>query len=82
MTTAPGVTADRTTAAGPAPSRRPRRGRFSVGQITLLGLVAPSVLLLVLINAYPFIYAAFQSVHDGSLIESGKYVGLATTRRR
>ena len=47
------------------------RGRF-----TLLLLVAPSVVLLVLINAYPLVYAAFQSVHDGSLINRGAYVGL------
>jgi multiple sugar transport system permease protein len=48
--------------------------------VTLVGLVAPSVLLLILINAYPFIYAAFQSVHNGSLIESGSYVGLDNYR--
>lgn len=61
------------TAAG-SPGRRTRR--LSSAQLTLLLLVTPSVLMLVLINAYPFIYAAFQSVHDGSLISSGSYVGL------
>jgi multiple sugar transport system permease protein len=75
MSTVP-ATAERDVAAGSTRKGRPGRRRFSVGQITLVGLVAPSVLLLVLINGYPFIYAAFQSVHDGSLIESGKYVGL------
>lgn len=54
----------------PAPPGR-RRGRF-----TLMLLVTPSVVLLVLINAYPLVYAAFQSVHDGSLINRGAYVGL------
>jgi multiple sugar transport system permease protein len=74
---ASGATTERGVATRPAREGRPRKRPFSVGQITLVGLVAPSVLLLVLINAYPFIYAAFQSVHDGSLIESGKYVGFS-----
>jgi multiple sugar transport system permease protein len=46
------------------------------GRLTLLLLVTPSVVLLLLINAYPLVYAAFQSVHDGSLISRGGYVGL------
>ena len=46
------------------------------GRLTLLLLVTPSVVLLILINAYPLVYAAFQSVHDGSLISAGDYVGL------
>jgi multiple sugar transport system permease protein len=74
MSTAP-ATAERDVAAGLARKGRPGRRRFSHGEMTLVGLVAPSVLLLILINAYPFIYAAFQSVHNGSLIESGSYVG-------
>jgi len=40
-------------------------------------LVAPSVLLLLLINGYPLLYGLFQSVHNGSLITSGSFVGLA-----
>ena len=55
----------------------PRRRRLSPASATLLVLVAPSVILLVLINAYPLIYGAFQSVHDGSLISTGDYVGLS-----
>ncbi|WP_308931213.1 sugar ABC transporter permease [Arthrobacter sp. SLBN-112] len=39
-------------------------------------LIAPSVILLLLTNAYPIVYAAFQSVHDGSLINAGDFVGL------
>jgi multiple sugar transport system permease protein len=74
---ASGATVERDVAARPARPGRPRKRPFNVTQVTLVGLVAPSVLLLVLINAYPFIYAAFQSVHDGSLIESGKYVGFS-----
>lgn len=44
-------------------------------RLTLAVLVTPSVVLLILINAYPVVYAAFQSVHDGSLISQGDYVG-------
>ncbi len=61
----------------PTPAGRPprRRSPINATKLTMVALVAPSVLLLVLINAYPFIYAAFQSVHNGSLITSGSYVG-------
>jgi len=45
-------------------------------KFTLLLLVLPSLFLLVLINLYPFIYAFFQSLHDGSLIATGPFVGL------
>lgn len=55
---------------------RPRRRR-SRGALTLVLLVAPSVFLLLLINAYPVIYAGFQSVHNGSLIATGDFVGLS-----
>ncbi|MEV6588724.1 carbohydrate ABC transporter permease [Streptomyces acidicola] len=43
---------------------------------TLTALVLPSVLLLLLINAYPLVYAAFQSLHNGTLIITGDFVGL------
>jgi multiple sugar transport system permease protein len=66
-----------TTATAYAPSRRGRRLRFNSTQLTLLILVAPSVLLVVLINAYPFVYAAYQSAHNGSLISTGTFVGLS-----
>jgi multiple sugar transport system permease protein len=36
----------------------------------------PSVALLVLINAYPFVCAALQSLRDGSLLTAGDFVGL------
>ena len=55
----------------------PKRRRFGRARLTLLILVAPSVVLLILINAYPLVYAAFQSVHDGSLISTGDLVGLS-----
>lgn len=40
-------------------------------------LVAPSILLLLLINAYPLATAASQSVHNGTLITTGEFIGLA-----
>ena len=55
----------------------PKRRPFSRAKLTLLILVAPSVVLLILINAYPLVYAAWQSVHDGSLISTGDLVGLS-----
>jgi multiple sugar transport system permease protein len=56
---------------------RPRAvRRFDVNRTTMVALVAPSVLLLLLINAYPLISAANQSVHNGTLISSGSFVGL------
>jgi multiple sugar transport system permease protein len=55
----------------------PRRRRFNPGVLTLVLLVAPSVVLLILINAYPLVYAAFQSAHNGTLISQGDFVGLS-----
>jgi multiple sugar transport system permease protein len=77
MTTATGsTTADVQTTAVGEPGRRPRR-QISSMKMTMLALVAPSVLLLLLINAYPFIYAAIQSVHNGTLVTSGDFVGFS-----
>jgi multiple sugar transport system permease protein len=39
-------------------------------------MLIPSVVLLVLINAYPLVYAAIQATHNGTLINSGDFVGL------
>ena len=56
---------------------RPRAARrFDVNKSTLVALVAPSVLLVLLLNAYPLVSAANQSVHNGTLISSGSFVGL------
>ncbi|MCA4135394.1 carbohydrate ABC transporter permease [Arthrobacter sp. M4] len=43
---------------------------------TFLWLLLPSVLLLLLINGYPLVYAAIQATHNGSLIDTGEFVGL------
>jgi multiple sugar transport system permease protein len=57
---------------------RPRRGVSARSRTrTLFVLVAPSVVLLLIINIYPLFYAAFQSLHNGTLISSGSFVGLS-----
>jgi len=42
----------------------------------LLIFAAPSLVLLLLLNLYPVIYAGWQSLRDGSLIAAGDFVGL------
>jgi multiple sugar transport system permease protein len=65
----------------PAAPRRGRRhrtaGRKPGARKTMSALVAPSVILLILINLYPIVYAGSQAVHNGSLISSGPFVGFA-----
>ncbi len=75
MTSAVGTTKQSGTITTPPQHRRAAR-RFDVNRMTMLALVAPSVILLLLINAYPFVSAANQSVHNGSLISAGNFVGL------
>ncbi|MEW1775601.1 sugar ABC transporter permease [Streptomyces sp. NPDC086777] len=43
---------------------------------TFFWLLLPSVLLLLLINGFPLVYAAIQATHNGSLINTGGFVGL------
>lgn len=43
---------------------------------TFFWLLLPSIVLLILINGYPLIYAGIQSTHDGNLIQTGNFVGL------
>lgn len=50
--------------------------RLSRTAVTMILLVAPCVVLLLLINAYPLVVAASQSVRDGTLIVTGNFVGL------
>ena len=42
----------------------------------LLVFAAPSLILVLLINLYPVVYAGWQSLRDGSLIAAGDFVGL------
>jgi multiple sugar transport system permease protein len=44
--------------------------------MTMLMLVLPSVVFLVIINAYPLVFAAIQALTDGDLVRIGKFVGL------
>jgi multiple sugar transport system permease protein len=77
---ASGATTERDVASRPAREGRPRRGPFNATKVTLVGLVLPSIILLVLINGYPLVYAFVQSLHNGTLISSGTYVGLDNYR--
>lgn len=43
----------------------------------LLGMLAPSAILLLALNAYPLIYAVSQSLRNGTLISNGTLVGTA-----
>ncbi|MFC4243151.1 carbohydrate ABC transporter permease [Gryllotalpicola reticulitermitis] len=57
--------------APPRPRRRRRRGL-----VTLLVMVLPSVVLLVVINGYPLVFAAIQALTNGNLVQVGKFIGL------
>jgi multiple sugar transport system permease protein len=62
----------------PTHEPRNRRRRSSPGRApaTKLFLILPSVVILILTNAYPIAYAAFQALHNGSLISPGEFVGV------
>ncbi len=62
--------------AGSGRRKSSRRRSSTSSRPTLVALVTPSIVLLVLINAYPLLYGLFQSVHNGSLISAGSFVGL------
>lgn len=52
-------------------SRRPGPRRA----VTFVGLAAPAMLLMIVINAYPVCIAAVQAVHDGDLLDTGRFIG-------
>jgi multiple sugar transport system permease protein len=63
--------------AGPGSPRTPRQaGRPGASPWTLFAFAVPSLVLLLLLNLYPLLYAAYQSLRDGSLISAGDFVGL------
>ena len=63
--------------AGSGSQRPPRQaGRPGSSRFTLLAFAIPSLLLLILLNLYPVIYAGYQSLRDGSLISAGDFVGM------
>jgi multiple sugar transport system permease protein len=59
---------------GGAPARK--RSRALNHGRTFFFFALPSLFLLLLLNLYPVIYAGFQSVHDGDLIQPGNFIGL------
>lgn len=71
-----GLTRARTGVGVAGPGRAASSKGMRRGGLTLLLLIVPSVALLVLINAYPVVYATNQSLHDGSLISRGDFVGV------
>jgi multiple sugar transport system permease protein len=71
--------------AGPGPAaRKPasrRKWRMSARAWTLVAFAVPSIVLLLLINLYPVIYAGIQSVRNGTLISAGSFVGFSNYRQ-
>ena len=61
---------------GNAPGRAKKRGKAIKFTGTFLAFALPSVVLLLLLNFYPLIYAAWQSLHFGDLVSQGEFVGL------
>jgi multiple sugar transport system permease protein len=60
---------------GSGSSRGPRtKGRPGASPWTLFAFAVPALVLLLLLNLYPVIYAAYQSLRDGSLISAGDFV--------
>jgi multiple sugar transport system permease protein len=57
------------------PGARPPR-RLSSTALTLILFAAPAVLLLLLLNLYPVLYAGQQSLRNGDLVDAGTFVGL------
>lgn len=57
--------------------RRPVSSTGRQTRRTYLWMVVPSLVMLILINGYPTVYAGIQSMRDGSLLDSGDFVGFA-----
>ncbi|MFM9920529.1 carbohydrate ABC transporter permease [Lacisediminihabitans sp. H27-G8] len=60
---------------GKPASVRERRRRFTHSRAFVF-FVLPSLILLVLLNLYPVIYAGLQSLRNGDLLSAGDFVGL------
>lgn len=58
-----------------APRQRAAR-RPGASPWTLVAFALPALVLLLLLNLYPVLYAGYQSLRDGSLIAAGDFVGL------
>jgi multiple sugar transport system permease protein len=63
--------------AGSGSDRGPRKkGRPGASPWTLFAFAVPALVLLLLLNLYPVIYAGYQSLRDGSLISAGDFVAM------
>lgn len=56
---------------------RSRRRRHTSHAMIFLLFALPSLILLLLLNLYPLIYAGLQSMRDGDLLSAGSFVGLS-----
>ena len=61
--------------AGRGPGRK-RRSRVGSPRGTFFAFALPSLVLLLLLNVYPLVYAIWQSLRNGNLIGAGDFVGL------
>ena len=61
---------------GRSPSSRERKRQFTHSRTFTL-FVLPSLILLVLLNVYPVVYAGMQSLRNGDLLSAGDFVGLS-----
>ena len=43
----------------------------------MTGLALPAIVLMIVVNAYPVVYAGIQAVHDGDLLSLGNFIGFA-----
>ena len=59
----------------PSPTPRARRRTWTLESRTIFMLVLPSIILLLLIHLFPLIKAFIDSLHQGTLVDPGTYVG-------
>ncbi|MCI0157672.1 sugar ABC transporter permease [Leifsonia shinshuensis] len=62
--------------AGPGRPGARRPGRPNSAVLTLVLFATPAILLLLLLNLYPLLYAGQQSLRNGDLVDAGTFVGL------
>lgn len=56
--------------------RKPRSSARLGRKVTMVNLAMPSIILMLLVNAYPLGFAFIQSFHNGGLLKLGKFIGL------
>lgn len=55
---------------------KPRSSARFSRKVTMVNLAMPSIVLMLLVNAYPLGFAFIQSFHNGGLLKLGKFIGL------